>query len=692
VRERIERGRNVTWQGGVDVGGTFTDLILVDPEAGRFCTAKVPSTTADQSLGMLDALERAGVPLPSLDALVHGTTVATNAVLERKGARCGLITTRGFRDVLELGRRTRPHAYGLIGTYEPLIPRELRLEVGERVSAEGEVLVPLSEADVIEAVEALRAENVEAVVVHFLHSYANQAHETRCAEIVRERWPNAYVSVGSELLREVREFERGTTAAINAYIQPLIARYVDRLMARLAGRGFARNLLVMQGNGGTLSGTMGASHAVQTVMSGPAAGAIAVSRIGTRAGFPNLIGCDMGGTSFDVALIRDGEPTLSVERDLAYGLPIRVPMIDIHTIGAGGGSIARVDASGILTVGPDSAGSTPGPICYGRGGTQPTVTDANVLLGRLDTRAIPGVDVQGLLPEVERAFERLGEPLGLDVTAAAAAVLTVANDQMAGAVRLVSIERGHDPRDFALFAFGGAGALHAVTLARELGIPTVLVPRFPGITSALGCVLADLRYDFAQSIDQPLRAVDCARIDAVFSEHLARGRKLVTQNRVPVKEIKAIFEADLLYRGQTHVLRIPVHSPGFDADEVLAAFVAAYRARFDIELPGMMAMLVSVRTAVIGVREGVNLEMLAPRGGQPARTPAMRRACFDGRWRDVPVHARDDLMPGTALVGPCIVEQSDATTLLEPDCSARVDALGNLIIALDPPPAPRSSH
>lgn len=672
----------MAWQGGVDVGGTFTDLIVVDPEAGLFRTAKVPSTSADQSIGMVAALERIGIPIPELDSLVHGTTVATNAVLERKGARCGLITTRGFRDVLELGRRTRPNAYGLIGEYEAVVPRELRVEATERVSAEGDVLTPLSEAEVAAAVQALLARDVESVAVHFLHSYANPANEARCAELVRAAWPNGYVSVGSELMREAREFERGTTAAINAYIQPLIANYVERLMGRLATRGFDRKLLMMQGNGGTITGEMATSHAVQTVMSGPAAGAIAVSRIGARAGYPNLIGCDMGGTSFDVALIRDGEPQLSVERDLAYGLPIRIPMIDIHTIGAGGGSIARVAASGMLTVGPDSAGSTPGPVCYGRGGDQPTVTDANALLGRLDTRAIPGVGSQDRLAAVEQAFARLGQPLGLDATAAAAAVLTVANDQMAGAVRLVSIERGHDPRDFALFAFGGAGALHAVALARELGIPTVLVPRFPGITSALGCVLADLRYDFSQTVGQVLSVVDGEVVDSLFAEHLERGRELIEQNRVPVKEIKAVYEADLLFRGQSHVLRIPVETPGFSAGVVEQAFRAAYRQRFDIELAGMTPVLVGVRTAVIGVREGVDLELLAPRGDQRHPEPRLRKVFCGERWLDVPVHTRDDLASGTTIDGPCVVEQSDATTFLEPGCSGRIDNLGNLIITL----------
>jgi N-methylhydantoinase A len=337
---------------GVDVGGTFTDVVVVDPASATFTVAKVPSTPGDQSDGVMEGLRRTGTALPQVVAFVHGTTVGTNTVLERKGVVCGLVTTMGFRDTLELGRRTRPNPYGMIGSFEPLISRELRLEVPGRMDAAGRVLVPLDEAALRDAIGTLIGRGAEALVIHFLHSYANPAHELRAAEIARAMWPNPYVTVGHEILSEVREFERASTAAVNASIQPIMARYLGRLAGKLAQGGFGPGPLVMQGNAGTMTVRAASDHAVQTVMSGPAAGALAAGRVGAEAGIPNVIACDMGGTSFDVTLIRDGAPALSAEKDLAYGVPVRVPMIDVHTIGAGGGSIARVNRAGILQVGP----------------------------------------------------------------------------------------------------------------------------------------------------------------------------------------------------------------------------------------------------------------------------------------------------------------------------------------------------
>jgi N-methylhydantoinase A len=431
------------WQVGVDVGGTFTDLVAVEPASGRFKVGKVPSTPDNQARGVLDGLGRLGVELHEVSAFVHGTTVGTNAVLERKGVACGLITTQGFRDMLELGRRTRPNPYGMTGSFEALIPRELRLEVPERMTAAGEVFRQLDEDAVRAAVTALAKAGAEALVIHFLHAYANPAHELRAAAIARELWPNQYITIGHEILREVREFERGSTAAVNAYIQPLMARYLSRLSGELARHGLEHELLVMQGNAGTMTARGASVQAAQTVMSGPAAGALAAARIGTAAGMRNIIGCDMGGTSFDVTLIREGKPAISAEKDIAYGVPVRVPMIDIHTIGAGGGSIARVTAAGLLQVGPDSAGARPGPICYGRGGTEPTVTDANLVLGRLDPAGMPGVDSPVPVETVRAVLvEKIGRPLGLDAVQAATAIIAVATNHLAGAIRMVSVERG----------------------------------------------------------------------------------------------------------------------------------------------------------------------------------------------------------------------------------------------------------
>ncbi|CAN0227894.1 unnamed protein product, partial [Phaeothamnion confervicola] len=488
---------------------TFTDLILVDDVTGEVRLAKVPTTVENQAFGVLAAIESAGADPAGLAAIIHGTTTTTNAMLERKIAKVGLITTRGFRDVLELGRRTRPSAYGLTGSFVPLIPRELRKEVAERMDAEGAVLTPLDEAGVAAAARALVEAGCEAVVIHFLHSYINPAHEARAAAIVRELWPNDFVTAGHTVVSEYREYERGVTAAVNAAVQPVLSRYIDRLVTELKGRGFAKELLVMQGNGGTVASAIVAEHAVNTVMSGPASGVIAAAYTGVQSGEPNLVTYDMGGTSTDVALIQDGLPSVSSELELEYAMPIHVPMVDVHTIGAGGGSLAYVDASGMLHVGPESAGATPGPICYARGGTRPTITDANLVLGRLNPGKLLSVANPVSIERVrELVVEHVGRPLGLDADAAAAAILTIANDKMAGAIRMVSLARGHDPRDFALFAFGGAGPLHACALARELAIPKVLIPARPGLTNALGCTVADVRHDYVRTINRPLGALE----------------------------------------------------------------------------------------------------------------------------------------------------------------------------------------
>ena len=676
------------WQIGVDVGGTFTDVMAVEPALGIFRVAKVPSTPGDQSVGVMAGLAKAGLDPAEAAAFVHGTTVGTNAVLERKGAKCGLVTTQGFRDTLELGRRTRPNPYGMIGSFEPMISRENRLEVPERMDAAGRALVPLDEAALRVAVQTLITAGAEALVIHFLHSYANPVHELRAAEIAREMWPNTYISVGHEILREVREFERASTAAVNASIQPVMARYLGRLASLLAKGGFEREPLVMQGNAGTMTVRAASEHAVQTVMSGPAAGVLAAARIGAEAGLHNVIACDMGGTSFDVTLIRDGAPSLSAEKDVAYGMPVRVPMIDIHSIGAGGGSIARINRAGILQVGPQSAGSRPGPICYGRGGEDPTVTDANLLLGRLDPSSMPGIEAPASLDIVRAAMlERIGKPLGLDAIQAAAAVITVATNHLASAIRLVSVERGFDPRDFALLAFGGAGPLHAAALATELGVPRVLVPRFPGATSALGCILADLRHDFVQTVNLPLAEADGAAMDAILAEHTKRGHEVIARERVPVESIVAVHEADLLFRGQSHVFRMPVASPGFDNAAVMRDFAARYKARFDIELAEMRAMLVNLRTSVQGIRPKVAMEIFSPLATSSGVTGprAARGVTFGGRVHETPVWSRESLPAGRTLRGPLIVEQMDATTVVDPGAQLEVDHLGNLIITVGGP-------
>jgi N-methylhydantoinase A len=665
---------------GIDVGGTFTDLVIFDPAAGSVRLAKVPTTPANQAFGVLAALDQAAVPLADIGLIVHGTTTTTNAVLERRLARTGLITTEGFRDVLELGRRTRPKPYGMTGRFVPVIPRDLRLEVPERMDARGRVLTPLDEAAVRTAVAQLLAAGCEALVIHFLHAYANPAHELRAGAIAAETWPNAYVTLGHALLSESREYERGVTAAVNASVQPLLERYVARLQAELTARGYRSEMLVMTGNGGMVSASRVAREAAKTVMSGPASGVMAAVYTAERAGIADIITYDMGGTSTDVALVRGGRPSVSNEIELEYAMPIHVPMVDVRTVGAGGGSIARVDAAGLLQVGPESAGSEPGPICYGRGGTRPTISDANLLLGRLSPQRFPAA--------VTGAFAALGRPLGLDAVEAAEAVLRIANTHMAGAIRMVSVSLGADPRDFTLFAFGGAGPLHAAALARELGIPRVLIPARPGITNALGCVVADLRHDFVRTLNRPLDAADMADVHAVLAAQEAEGRALIAAEAVAPRTVTAHFSADMQFVGQTHLLRVSLPSARPRRADLQARFERAYRERFRVDLPEIRASLVNLNCSVIGTRPAIDLQLLIDaraRGTtlEEART-GTRPVRFAAGWQDTPVYLRDRLPADAAFAGPAIVEQMDATAVIEPGDRVTQDADGNLHIEIAP--------
>ena len=671
---------------GIDVGGTFTDLLAIDSVSGAVKLAKVPTTGNNQAIGFMAALAEAGADPATLQAVVHGTTTTTNALLERKIARVGLITTRGFRDVLELGRRTRPQPYGLRGTFRPLIEREFRLEVPERMDADGKVLVPLDEAAVADVTKKLLTLGCEAVVIHFLHSYINPAHERRAAEIVRGLWPNPYVTAGHAILSEYREYERGVTAAVNASVQPVLDRYLTRLRTELSAKGFDRDLLVMQGNGGTISSQLIAHAAVNTVMSGPASGVMAAAYTGRASGHPNLITYDMGGTSTDVGLIENAVPQVSGELELEYAMPIHVPMVDVHTIGAGGGSIASVDSAGMLRVGPESAGARPGPICYGRGGTEATITDANLILGRLNPDRLLGVDHPVTLDHVRAIIlDKVGNRLGLDAEAAAAAILRIANDRMAGAIRLVSLSRGHDPRDFALFAFGGAGPLHATALARELAIPTVLVPARPGITNALGCVVADLRHDYVRTVNKPLSVLDDATVARIYAEQSAEGEATIGREGVPVRELRRVHTADMQFQGQSHILSVGVDRPDIGVEGLRQAFAAAYFRRFGIELAEIPPVLVNLHTAVIGVRPEISLAALAATERAPTLKAAQvgeRRVWFTDGWRQTPVYAREKLPRDALFEGPAILDQLDCTTVVEPGDKVRQDKLGNLLITL----------
>lgn len=666
---------------GVDVGGTFTDLVIFDPVSGRVTLAKTPTTPDNQAIGVLNAFDTADTDLAGVGLIVHGTTTTTNAVLERNLCRTGLVTTAGFRDVLELGRRTRPQPYGMTGRFTPVIPRDLRLEVPERMDAQGRVVTPLDEAALHTALQALLAQGCESLVIHFLHSYANPAHELRALEIAQTIWPNPHVTAGHRLLSESREYERGVTAALNAAVQPLLGRYLSRLSQDLVRRGYGADLLVMNGNGGMVSAAHVAEEAVKTVMSGPASGVIAACHTGRRAGIENLITYDMGGTSTDVALIRGARPPVSHEIEVEYAMPVHVPMVDVRTVGAGGGSIARVDAAGLLRVGPESAGSDPGPVCYGRGGQRVTISDANLILGRLPA------DRFGRAAAAARQAmqDQIATPLGLTIEAAAEAVLRIANTHMAGAIRMVSISMGADPRDFALFAFGGAGPLHAADLARELAIPRVLIPARPGITNALGCTVADLRHDFVRTINRPLDQVDLDQVHQLWAEQEARGRALIAAEPVALTGTRAEFTAEMQFIGQTHLLRVPLPHGRPSREDLQQRFEAAYHARFRVDLPSIRANLVNIGCSVIGTRPELDLSLLidpAGRGPLSAARIGERAVRFEGRPHITPVYRREALPLDARLAGPAVIEQMDTTTLLPPGDLLQGDAIGNLVLTI----------
>ena len=672
---------------GVDVGGTFTDLIKLDQNTGKVRLAKVASTIENQAFGVMQSIAEAETNLKNVALVVHGTTTTTNAVLERKLSRTGLITTAGFRDVLELGRRTRPQPYGMKGHFLPIIPRDLRLEVGERMDYAGRILIPLNESSVREAGKKLLDQGVESVVVHFLHAYANPEHELRAAEILAEFWPNEYITTGHSLLSESREFERGVTAAVNAAVQPILKRYINKLDSELEAEGYAGELLVMNGNGGTVSAKRVIREAAKTVMSGPASGVIAAAYTGTAAGRPNLITYDMGGTSTDVALIREGEPSVSNEIELEYAMPIHVPMVDVRTIGAGGGSIAKVNDAGLLEVGPHSAGAEPGPICYGRGGNEPTISDANFLLGRLDVTKLKSVSQEVDIEHIRSIFqEKLGDPLNIDAETAAAAVLQVAITRMAGATRMVSVSLGEDPRDFSLFAFGGAGPMHATALARELGIPEVIVPARPGITNALGCVVADMKHDFVRTVNSPLNNVDMDEIIGILKAQSKEGTELIQKEPVSVEEIKVVHSFDMQFVGQTHILSVFLPTYDLSHEVVQSAFDEAYYGRFRVRLPEIRAQIVNVKTTVMGRRTGICLDGLIDASGrveslEMAQNGA-RPVWFNGDWQNTKIFNREALPLSAKIKGPAILEQMDTMVLIEPGDEAISDKNGNILISL----------
>ena len=674
---------------GVDVGGTFTDVFVLNETDGTASVAKVPTTRPDQSAGFLDGIGREVADLSQISVVVHGTTAGTNALLERKGAKTGVICTEGLRDVLEMRRRDRPRTWGLRGDFEPVVDRRNRLEVPERTLADGSIRTEVDLDAVRAAANDLIAQGCASVAILFANAYANPANEAEAVAAVRAIWPNEHVSASHEILPEIREFERFSTTALNAYLQPEVSGYLGRLENALKQGGFDGEFMIVQSNGGVMAVDTACSLPVRTALSGPAAGVIAAGYIAQSAGFEIVITGDMGGTSFDVSLISKGQSMLSPQTSIDFGMVVRTPMIEITTIGAGGGSIAWVDKGGLLNIGPESAGSNPGPVAYGLGNTRPTVTDANIVLGRID----PDNPIGGTLArlDVEAASkaidEHVGQPLNLDTLAAAEAILTVANSRMAGAIRLVSIERGFDPKRFAFMPFGGGGALHAGAMLAETGIARAIVPRYPGVTSAMGCVIADMRQDFVQTINTLVETLDEAAMVGFMQTHHDEGMALLDAARTKFDAREVGFEFDMAYIGQTHTVSVPlvvtvtdgVVVPPSKAD-IEAAFDAAYSATFGRLLDKGVRRIMNLRSAVTGKRPKFDLATLAPKTSGKVVPVSTRPVHFDGNWHDTTIYDRLPLPVGTIIKGPAILTQPDTTVLIEPDLQGRVDAFGNTII------------
>ena len=672
---------------GVDVGGTFTDILALDENTGEVRVAKVPSTRGDQSAGFLSGIKAATDDLGAVSTIIHGTTVATNALLERKGAKAGIITTAGFRDVLEMRRRDRPTTWGLWGQFTPVIERQSRLEVTERTLASGEVTTPVDPDEIRAAAARLLEHGCEAVCLFFINGYANGENEARAAEVLRDAWPNGHVSVATEILPEIREFERCSTASLNAYLQPVVANYLARLEERLEGEGAPAEILIVQSNGGVMSVDTAKALPVRTALSGPAAGVVAARRIASAAGFENVITGDMGGTSFDVSLVADGQNTLTSQASIDFGMVVRTPMIEMTTIGAGGGSIAHIDETGLLDIGPQSAGSDPGPVCYGLGNDRPTVTDANLVLGRIDARNPIGDKLTRLDSEAAAAAidTHIAGPLGISVEEAAEAIIRVANAKMAGAIRLISIERGHDPKRFAAMPFGGGGALHAGALVREIGLAAAIVPRFPGVNSALGCVMSDLRHDEVRTLNRMLDTLDCKALTEMVGEITASSEEVIRRSNASIDGLEAVIELDMLYLGQTHAVAVPlpVSEKGLTIDVIRAAFDASYKRTYGRLLENIPVRVLNLRLSVIGKRPEVDIASLA-RGERAASAEdchlADQQIFAGGQWHDGTIVDRLRLPAGAVVDGPCLLVQPDATIYVDPGLSARVDDLGNIII------------
>ncbi len=680
----------MTWRIGVDSGGTFTDVCMFEEESGRVEVWKVSSTPDDPSRGIAEGLEegmrRVGASAGEIGYFGHGTTVGTNTLIQHRGVKTGLITTDGFRDLLEIGRQKRPDLYDLQADKPPvLVARDLRLEVPERVLADGTVETALDERALRDAVRVLRDAEVEAIAVCFLYGFVRPEHEDAARRVIAEEMPGVFACTGHEVAPEFREYERMSTAVVNAYLGPVMQGYISRLADRLAQLGLAVPPHLTQSNGGVIRFEQAARLPVRTVLSGPSTGVVAAQEVGGMAGIPDLITFDMGGTSTDVALLTGGVCRLASEA-VVHGYPIKAPMLDIHTVGAGGGSIAYVDSGGLLKVGPRSAGAMPGPACYGNGNVEPTVTDANVVLQTLNPVSLLAGRMEVRQDLARQAIGRLADRLGLDVMATAQGIIAVVTANMARAIRVISVQRGHDPRDYTMAAFGGAGPLHAARLARELDIGRILVPRNPGILCAMGLLLTDLRADFAATRLQTLAAAALPEVDRAFAVLTAQAARWFEEECIAADARRVTRTVDMRYAGQNYELSVPVPEGAITQptlDRLAEGFEAAHRRMYGFVAEGEPVQLVTFRIEAAGVVRKAAFQPRPEQGADASGAVLGRRDVWlpeAGGFVPCPVYDREKLDHGNRIAGPAIVEQMDATTVLLPGMTGRADPYLNLIL------------
>ena len=680
---------------GIDVGGTFTDIVLIDDVTGQIHYTKVLTTHDDLAKGVISGIDKilgmVGTAFGQVDYMVHGTTIGTNALIELKGARTGLLTTQGMRDVLEIGRIERPAAglYDIfVDTPIPLVPRYLRLDVKERVGADGQVVVPLDEQSAREAVRFLKKQEVESIAIAFLFSFRNPSHEERVREICQEMFPEAAISISSEIAPEFREFERTSTTVINAYLAPVVERYLDNLEGQLRERYGDVDLRIMQASGGSMTTGMAKHRAVNIVNSGPAGGALAAAYVGRLTGNEQVISVDMGGTSFDVGVIDGGEPRVAPESQFE-GFPVKIPILDVQAIGAGGGSLAWIDEGGALNVGPESAGSDPGPACYGLGGDLPTVTDANLVLGRLNADYFLGGEME-LYPELaaKAIKQHIAAPLGVSLEEAASGIIRVVNANMERAISVNSTEKGYDVREFALLPFGGAGPLHAVELAQDLDMKRVVVPPYAGTFSAVGLLVANTRYDYASTVAKNEEELAPEELLAGFRELEAQGGAQLKSQNVPDDQIEILWSADLRYEGQSYELSTPVkwkeNLTREDIREIVDLFHGLHHRIYAYGSVDERVEFVNLRVAAIGKVPAVSLAHtggaggdadVARKGTRPVHFPA------EG-FIETAIYDRALLRPGSVVRGPALIEEIASTTVITPGDEGTVDEFGNIVIPL----------